>query len=179
MAISRPEILIVDDELSIRTTLCHIFTELGYSVRSASDGFSALELIHELTPNILLSDLNMPGMSGFELLSVVRRIHPTICVIATSGAFFGTGVLHGVAADAFYEKASSLSFLFEAISQSAQSNWTIRRSSDRSTPITDESYTKTSLQTASCFDGFPRCLSALPKVLVDENISCQSCPFLT
>jgi CheY-like chemotaxis protein len=75
-------------------------------VRSASDGFSALALIQELVPQVLLSDLNMPGMSGFELLSVVRRVHPAIFVIATSGSFSGKSGPHGIA-DAFYEKADS------------------------------------------------------------------------
>lgn len=70
----------------------------------------------------------MPGMSGFELLSVVHRVHPAIHFIATSGAFSGKSVPHGIAADAFYEKASGLSFLFEVIKGGSQSDWTIRRS---------------------------------------------------
>jgi CheY-like chemotaxis protein len=78
MVASRPGRIVVDvdNAPSIRTTLSHVFTELGYSLRSASDGFSALALIHELISNSLLSDLTMPGMSDFELLSVVRRVHP-------------------------------------------------------------------------------------------------------
>ena len=56
-------------------------------MRSAEDGFSALEEIRRLTPDVLLSDLNMPHMSGFELLSVVRRRFPAIYAIAMSGAF--------------------------------------------------------------------------------------------
>jgi len=123
MMISNPTLLIVDDESSIRTALSHVFTELGYSVRSASDGFSALGLIQELAPQVLLSDLNMPGMSGFELLSVVRRVYPAIFVIATSGSFSGKSVPYGIAADAFYEKATGLSFLFDVIKQATQSDW--------------------------------------------------------
>jgi CheY-like chemotaxis protein len=58
-------------------------------------------------PDILLSDLNMPGMSGFELLSIVRRRFPSTRVIAMSGAFTGDQVPPGVAADAFYAKGRS------------------------------------------------------------------------
>jgi len=47
-------------------------------------------------PNILLSDLNMPGMSGFELLSVVRQRYPSIQVIAMSGSFSGEEVSVGL-----------------------------------------------------------------------------------
>jgi DNA-binding NarL/FixJ family response regulator len=64
----------------------------------------------------------MPGMSGFELLSVVRRVHPTIHVVATSGAFAGRSVPTGIAADAFYEKATSLSFLLEIIKAPPRKN---------------------------------------------------------
>ena len=52
-----------------------------------ADGLSALIEIREEVPDILLSDLNMPAMSGFELLSVVRRRFPAIYVIAMSGMF--------------------------------------------------------------------------------------------
>jgi CheY-like chemotaxis protein len=109
------KLLIVDDEVSIRTSLSLIFTGSGHSVRSSADGFSALfEIRHEL-PDIILSDLNMPGMSGFELLSVVRRRFPAIQVIAMSGAFSGDGVPPGVAADAFYEKGTSLRSLLQIV----------------------------------------------------------------
>jgi CheY-like chemotaxis protein len=101
-------LLIVDDEPSTRTSLTHIFAAMGHNVRSAEDGFSALSEIWRQTPDVLLSDLNMPGMSGFELLSVVRRLFPMIQVIAMSGAFSGDGVQPGVAADAFYQKGANL-----------------------------------------------------------------------
>jgi CheY-like chemotaxis protein len=77
---------------------------LGLRVRSASDGLAALvEMRHE-TPDILLSDLNLPGRSGFELLSVVRRRFPTVLVIAMSGAFSGDQVPCVVTAHAFFPK---------------------------------------------------------------------------
>ena len=94
----KPKLLIVDDELSTRNLLTQIFSNMGHDVNSAEDGFSALEQIRAEVPDILLSDLNMPRMSGFELLSVVRRRIPEIYVIATSGAFRGDEVPHGIAA---------------------------------------------------------------------------------
>lgn len=109
------KLLIVDDEESIRLSLSQILTEFGYSVRSAVDGFSALSEMRQEIPDIILSDLNMPGMSGFELLSVIRRRFPKIHVIAMSGKFSGDGVPPGVAADAFYEKGTDLGSLLQIV----------------------------------------------------------------
>ena len=100
-------LLIVDDEPAVRASISQVLSEVGYRVRSAEDGFAALREIRNEVPEMLLSDLNMPGMSGFELLSVVRRRFPAIRTIAMSGAFSGNEVPSGVFADAFYQKGSS------------------------------------------------------------------------
>jgi CheY-like chemotaxis protein len=108
MANKRSKLLIVDDEPGTRELLSQIFSAQGHEVLCAHDGFSALEQIKTMEPDIILSDLNMPGMSGFELLSVVRRRMPNIFVIATSGAYIGSAIPNGIAADAFYQKATGL-----------------------------------------------------------------------
>ena len=54
-------LLIADDESSIRESLSQVLSEIGYSVRTAEDGFSALREIQSEVPELLLSDLNMPG----------------------------------------------------------------------------------------------------------------------
>jgi CheY-like chemotaxis protein len=109
------KLLIVDDDRSLRMSLSQLFTELGHSVRSAEDGSSALLEIREEVPDIILSDLNMPGMSGFELLSIVRRRFPAIHVIAMSGRCCGDDVLSGIAADAFFQKGTNLSSLLQTV----------------------------------------------------------------
>jgi CheY-like chemotaxis protein len=175
MPSSKPSLVIVDDEAPIRTSLALIFSELGHSVRTASDGFSALDLIHDVAPDILLSDLNMPGMSGFELLSVVRRIHPAIHVIATSGSFSGKSVPHGVAADAFYEKATGLNFLLDVVRQGVHSDGTVRRSSGGPTPIWMSPTGKMPSEDFYVLMGCPRCMRAFPKVLAGmEQVVCET-----
>lgn len=108
-------ILIAEDEPSIRLSMSLVLTELGYRVRTAVDGSSALHEICEEIPHILISDLNMPGMSGFELLSVIRGRFPSIQAIAMSGAFSGKEIPDGVVADAFYQKGSSTRALLQII----------------------------------------------------------------
>jgi CheY-like chemotaxis protein len=58
------DIVLVDDNPAICYGLSEIFKRRGYAVRTASDGFSALALIRDRVPGVLLSDLDMPGMSG-------------------------------------------------------------------------------------------------------------------
>jgi CheY-like chemotaxis protein len=111
MSAQKTKLLLVDDDAALLYLLSLILTNSGYEVRSAQDGFSALTAIRAEIPDILLSDLYMPGMSGFELLSVVRRRFPMIPVIAMSSAYPGPDVPAGVAADAFYEKATDLNAL--------------------------------------------------------------------
>src|ERR1017187_10935572 len=111
MPATQATLLIVDDEPFVRHTLSNVLAEVGYRVRSAEDGLCALREIRNEVPGLLLSDLNMPNMSGFELLSVVRRRFPAIRTIAMSGSFSGNEAPSGVAADGFYQKGSSITAL--------------------------------------------------------------------
>ncbi len=115
MNLHSKNLLLVEDDDPIRDLLSTILTGCGYRVRGAKDGFSALALIREQVPDIILSDLNMPGMSGFEFLSVIRRRLPSILVVAMSGVFSGMGIPESVSADAFYEKGTSISALLQIL----------------------------------------------------------------
>ena len=96
-----------------------ILTRAGFHVRTAEDGFSALTEIRSNVPDIILSDLYMLGMSGFELLSVVRRRFPGVTVIAMSSAFTDGEIPTGVAADAYYQKATGIPPLLTLLQESA------------------------------------------------------------
>jgi CheY-like chemotaxis protein len=106
--VSKRRVLVVDDEPSIRQSLAMLLTAEGYEVGTAEHGFDALLQLRSLTPDVIISDLNMPQMSGFELLSVVRRRFPEIAVVAISGAYAsGEHVPGGVIADAFFTKGKN------------------------------------------------------------------------
>ena len=96
-------ILVVDDDANVLQTSVMVLKNRGYEVRAAADGFAALAELRRSPPDVIISDLGMPNMSGFEFLSVVRRRFPHIPVIAISGKFDGSP--NGVIADAFFSKA--------------------------------------------------------------------------
>lgn len=96
-------ILVADDEPLIRESCALILTKHGFEVRTSADGFAALMDLRAALPDLIVCDLRMPNMSGFELLSVVRRRFPHIPVIALSGEFIGAGPT-GLIADAFLTK---------------------------------------------------------------------------
>jgi signal transduction histidine kinase/CheY-like chemotaxis protein len=66
-------ILVVDDDANIRSLLRQEFTEAGYSVRVASDGREALQLIREETPGLVVLDVMMPEMNGFDVAAVLKN----------------------------------------------------------------------------------------------------------
>ncbi len=99
-------ILLVDDEPSIRIISSALLRRAGYDVMVAADGFEALQQIREKVPDLVITDLRMPNMSGFELLAVLRSQFPNVPTIAISGEFFVIDVKIAPIADAFFQKGS-------------------------------------------------------------------------
>lgn len=69
---ARPKILIVDDSVTIRRTLRQTLSQKDYTIVEAGDGREALEKIEEESPDLLLLDLEMPRMNGYEVMKVLR-----------------------------------------------------------------------------------------------------------
>ncbi len=97
------QLLFVDDDDAVRALTPAILTSQGYDVRCAADGLEALQLMKERLPELVISDLRMPRMSGFEFLSIVRRKHPQLPLIAISGEFISGTEVMGIA-DVFFSK---------------------------------------------------------------------------
>src|SRR3954465_2689580 len=68
----RQRILVVDDEANARTALAELLRDEGYAIETAGDGFKALGKVADFDPDIVLTDLKMPGMDGLELLRKLR-----------------------------------------------------------------------------------------------------------
>jgi DNA-binding NtrC family response regulator len=84
----RGRILIVDDEANARAALSEILHEEGYATETAADGFKALGKLEEFSPDVVLTDLKMPGLDGIAFMEKARTAAPgTVFVVMTA---FGT-----------------------------------------------------------------------------------------
>jgi DNA-binding NtrC family response regulator len=78
-------VLIVDDERIIADTLSIILSQNGFSTMTAYDGISALKLARAVRPQLLISDVVMPGMTGVELAISLTRMVPECKILLFSG----------------------------------------------------------------------------------------------
>src|SRR5262249_32258477 len=70
-------VLIVDDNEDVRKSLCRLLDLYGYTTVGAGDGLAALAVAEELNPRVVLVDIGLPGMDGYELARRLRRAHPS------------------------------------------------------------------------------------------------------
>ena len=83
-------ILIVDNEEDIRCLLTDILTSEGHKVQSASNGTDALELFNQEEFDLVLTDLGMPVMSGWEVANTIKKRAPEVIIAVITG--FGTQI---------------------------------------------------------------------------------------
>ncbi len=182
----KSQILVVDDETSVRESQALLLRASGYLVATAENGLDALlQLKAPNLPDLIISDLNMPHMSGFELLSVLRRRFPQISVIASSGAYLsGDSVPGGVIADAFHSKnGSGPAVLLKTVAR------LLETSAQRSTEHQSQSAPVWIPRNGKDSNGVPfivvtctNCLRSFPLSVLHENLqevqeaACLFCP---
>jgi len=82
---SRPTILVVDDDEAVRRAFSAILAEGNYTVQTAADGREALEIAERTPPDLVISDLIMPNLDGWEVVVALRRQGIRVPVILISG----------------------------------------------------------------------------------------------
>jgi DNA-binding NtrC family response regulator len=81
----KTRVLVVDDDSDARELISMVLVQAGYDVQDAADGFSALAKVSKYRPDLVLTDLRMPGMHGIDLLQRIRRVHGDVPVIIATG----------------------------------------------------------------------------------------------
>lgn len=84
MAIQK-KILVVDDDLLIRSVVKRDLEGQEFAIEVAADGLQGWQMVEHFSPDLVITDLNMPGMGGLELLEKIREDHrfkhlPVLCI---------------------------------------------------------------------------------------------------
>jgi CheY-like chemotaxis protein len=83
---TRPRILVIDDNLLVRDVWCDFLTMVGYEVIAARDGAQGLALFDAGSHDIVVTDLFIPGLNGWQVIDAVRRRRPGTPVILITGS---------------------------------------------------------------------------------------------
>jgi CheY-like chemotaxis protein len=123
--VSPNSVLLVDDDPSVRTYLSKRLEGEGFETHEAEDGIDGLVKLRNELPKVIITDLQMPRMSGIEFVSVVRRRFPSLPVIVLSGSI-PDEIPAGTKPDVWFEKGT---LNFSELLQTLRD--LVRRSPDR------------------------------------------------
>ena len=84
MQTPRARILIADDEANVREVLRHFLTREGYLVSAVEDGRGVLDTVSTFQPDVIVVDMVMPGLTGADVLTALRRAGVTVPIILIS-----------------------------------------------------------------------------------------------
>ena len=126
-------VLIVDDERTLARAVKAFLTESGYEAEVAGDAEQALEMLETLRPDVVFSDVRLPGMNGIDLLRRIREFDPGIAVVIMTAHGTIEGAVEAV-------KLGAFDYLKKPVDLEESSSWPTargkRRSSNRSCPTT-------------------------------------------
>ena len=85
-----PQILIADDDSALRLLWTRVLSNAGYRVETVDNGQTAVEMVAAAIPDLLITDLMLPGLNGWSVFSRVRTLAPRLPILIISGATTGT-----------------------------------------------------------------------------------------
>ena len=113
---SKGLILVVEDDDEVRSMLQDFLSFLGYDIDIAADGLEGLNKIKEGTYDLVITDIVMPYVSGIGIISILKKEHPEIPIIAITGyGYHAEELAHGKNADLIMGKPFDVQKLKEAI----------------------------------------------------------------
>jgi CheY-like chemotaxis protein len=123
----RAKILLVDDEKDFLVSWKKLLESVDYDVKIAISGKEAIELAKQEKPDIVITDLVMPGMNGVEVCKTIKKLYPDVEVIFTSGHPFELeknliNFINAGGKDMYLRKPLYKEELFEAINEVISKN---------------------------------------------------------
>jgi signal transduction histidine kinase len=121
----RLKVLVVDDQAQNRDLLRDLLTPLGFEIREAADGQQALELTGDIKPDLILTDLVMPVMDGFQAVKAIRLFDRELPIIAISASVFEAEQLYSlkIGCNAFLSKPIEVQKLLALIEKHLAIEW--------------------------------------------------------
>lgn len=83
--VKKRRVLVIEDDSFVRQYLCHVFSSLDFETIEASNGEIGVDMFMNASPDIIITDINMPQKNGFEAITEIRADNPNIKIIAISG----------------------------------------------------------------------------------------------
>ncbi len=119
---NKVKLLIIDDEIEFASTLCQRLNLRGFDATDVHSGTEGLAKVEEIAPGIVILDLKMPDMNGFDVLSKIKKLDPAVEIIMLTG--HGSGAAGVVAMEkgafSYIMKPVDLNKLLEQINSANQ-----------------------------------------------------------
>jgi PAS domain S-box-containing protein len=123
----KPKILVVDDKWENRSVINNLLSPIGFNVAEATDGEEGWQKILEFSPELVITDLLMPKLDGFELIQRIRKseIHQEIIIIVSSASVFESDQHRSIEAGGndFMPKPIQASLLFQKLRHYLNLDW--------------------------------------------------------
>jgi len=129
------EILIVEDDPIIRQTVDYAMRRAGFTTRSSGDGIEALQMAREARPDLILLDLMLPGIDGFEFAHEIRKTDPDVAIVMVTALGEERDTIRGL--DAGADDYVTKPFSMETLLARVRAN--LRRVRERAVLAGDES----------------------------------------
>lgn len=128
------EILVVEDDPIIRQTVDYALRRAGFATRSSGNGVEALQMARETPPDLILLDLMLPGIDGFEFADQIRRTDPDVAIVMVTALSQERDTVRGL--DAGADDYVTKPFSMEELLARVRAN--LRRVKERAVLETDE-----------------------------------------
>ena len=118
----RLDVLVVDDDPNIRTSLRHLLEFAGHAVSESESGERALEMLEHAPAEVVLLDLDMPGMNGLDALVRIRQLAPETAVLIVTGQATARNAFLAAKREAYYfiEKPPDRDYLLDAVAKAGR-----------------------------------------------------------